>query len=154
MNTRFIEVYKVFKRMIDDYELDLITDEELAEVLKVYLDRSRGMEFKTCTKDIQSAVLLNEKAVEEGLASGVPVVEDWSFTVELGLDEIHILALGMVKAWVSPKLRNVDLMRKDYGDRDYKAVQGEGYLNVLDKINDKTDTEMRRAVIEYSYKDM
>lgn len=50
------------------------------------------------------------------------------------------------------KLHSADLMRKEIGDRDYKAVQGTNYLKELSKLDDKIEDEIRRYSVEYTYK--
>lgn len=123
--------------MIDDYEFGLITDEELKEILFEYLDTARSVYFPQCKKDLEKlTVELGNGEFEEDLTS----------------QEQYILALGMKKAWLSPKINNADLMSKAIGDRDYKAVQGTSYIKELSSLNEKIDDEIRRYAVEYTYK--
>lgn len=238
MATKFSDVFRIFLGKVDDYELALIDDVELAEILKGYLDTARSMYFDTCKQDIDTIKIVEEPTEEisdtveenddfsltyindndiinsdtdtseesdvtdvtddtdtseesditdvtdvadtseESDDSNVsidietPVTEDadsaedsleeitpkeeepqdWEFTVDLTQQEMEILALCMVKAWLSPKLRSADLMSKDVGDRDYKGVQGYNYLEKLNKLNNETNKEIREATIAYSFK--
>jgi hypothetical protein len=138
MATPFESIYKKFLSMIDDYELGLVTDEELNEILFEYLDRSRSLEFPQCRKDLEDIVDLGN-----GLGE---------FVDTLTSQEQYILALGMKKAWLSTKLNNADLMRKEIGDRDYKAVQGTGYLKELAKLDTQIKEEIREYAVAYTYK--
>lgn len=138
MTTSFDEIYRKFLKMVDDYELDLVSPEELNEILFDYLDTARSLYFPQCKKDLDNIV--------ESIGIG-------NFTVTLTSQEQHILALGMKKAWISPKKLSVDLMRKDIGDRDYKAVQGFNYLKELEMIDIRIENEIRRYAVEYTYKD-
>lgn len=138
MATPFTTIYKKFLAMVDDYEFAIVTDEELSEILFEYLDRSRSIEFPQCTKDLESIV-------ETGSGLG-------EFTETLTSQEQHILALGMKKAWLSVKLNNADLMRKEIGDRDYKTVQGTNYLKEISKLETKIEEEIRNYAVSYTYK--
>lgn len=123
--------------MIDDYELGLITSEELNEVMFLYLDESRSMYFPQCAKS------LDEITVSQGVGE---------FNETLNSQEQFILALGMKKAWLSSKINNADLMSKDIGDRDYKAIQGTNYIKELSKLNNLIKDEIREYSVQYTWK--
>lgn len=124
--------------MIDDYELGIPTQEELNEILFEYLDQARSLYFPQCKKDLES--------LTEDMGLG-------EFSEDLSSQEQYILALGMKKAWLSPKLNFSDNMTKEIGDRDYKAVQGTNYLKELSKLDEKIEDEIRRYAVAYTYKD-
>jgi hypothetical protein len=138
MATPFISIYKKFLSSVDDYELGLVSDEELNEILFGYLDKARGLDFPQCKKDLE--------AITENLGVG-------EFHEDLNSQEQHILALGMKKAWISTKLHNADLMTVAIGDRDYKAVQGTGYLKELSRIEEDIEDKIRDYAVAYTYKD-
>lgn len=137
MATPFIDIYKKFLMLIDDYELGLVSEEEMTLILFGYLDQARSLHFPQCKKNLESIT-------EEGGGLG-------HFNDELSSQEQYILALGMKKAWLSPKLNSVDLMKKAIGDRDYKAVQGTNYLRELSNLNEKIEEEIRNYTISYTY---
>lgn len=137
MATPFDSIYRKFLSLVDDYELGLVSDEELNEILFGYLDQARSLHFPTCSKDL-------EKIVE---SYGVGEFEE-----DLTSQEQYILALGMKKAWLSPKLNNADLMAKSIGDRDYKAVQGTNYIKELAKLDAQIEEEIRKYNVAYTYK--
>lgn len=115
-----------------------IPDEsELNEILFAFLDEARSLYFPQCKKNLD--------AITESNGVG-------EFADDLNSQEQFILALCMKKAWLSPKLHSADLMRKEIGDRDYKAVQGTNYLKELSKLDDKIEDEIRRYSVEYTYK--
>ena len=138
MPTSFTNIYRKFLKMIDDYDLAKINDEELSEVLFGYLDEARSLYFPQCKKNLDDII------EADGLGE---------FVDELDSTEQHILALGMKKAWLGSKLNNADLMRKDIGDRDYKAVQGDGYLRALSNLEKEYDEYIRAYAVMYTYKD-
>lgn len=132
MSTPFESIYQKFLIEIDDYELALIDDESLSETLRGYLSSASGLHFKKCRKDLSK-------------------VDDVGFLETLTLEEEHILALCMKKVWLSSKLMNADLMRKEIGDRDYKAVQGTGYIKELRTTMASLDKEIENATVDYTY---
>lgn len=138
MGTPFSDIYKKFLGLIDDYELNLISDEELNEVLFGFLDTAKSLYFPQCTKNLEDYT--ENKGVGE-------------FKEDLTSQEQHILALGMKKAWLSSKLMSNDLMTKDIGDRDYKAVQGTNYIKEISQLDSKLEDEIRRYAVIYTYND-
>lgn len=137
MATSFHSIYKKFLGLIDDYELGLVTDEELNEILFGYLDTARSLYFPQCKKDLEQ--------ITETLGVG-------EFHEDLTSQEQFILALGMKKAWLSPKLNNADLMSKAIGDRDYKAVQGTNYIKELSKLDAQIEDEIDGYAKAYTWK--
>lgn len=135
--TTFQSIYKKFLGLIDDYELALVNDEELNEVLFGYLDMARSLHFPQCTKDLEK--LTEVKGVGE-------------FEADLTSQEQSILALGMKKTWLSSKVNSADLMTKDIGDRDYKAIQGTSYIKELSKLDKTIEDEIYRYANAYTWK--
>jgi len=135
--TPFASIYKRFLSLIDDYELGIPSQEELNEILFEFLDQARSLHFPQCKKDLES--------ITENAGVG-------EFSDDLTTQEQYILALGMKKAWLSPKLNFADNMSKEIGDRDYKAVQGTNYLKELSKLDTQIEDEIRRYAISYTYK--
>lgn len=138
MATPFDRIYKKFLSLVNDYELALLEDLELQEVLFEYLDQARSLHFPQCKKDLE-AIKVDDFGGGE-------------FEETLNSQEQHILALGMKKAWLSSKLMNADLMRKSIGDRDYKAVQGTNYIKELSNLDTKIEEEIRNYAVQYTYK--
>lgn len=137
--TPFSSIYKKFLGQIDDYELGLVSDEELNEILFGFLDKARSLYFPQCKKDLENIV--------ENFGVG-------EFSEDLTSQEQHILALGMKKAWIEPKLSNADLMTKSIGDRDYKAVQGTNYIKELAKLDLQIEDEVDRYAKAYTWKNL
>jgi hypothetical protein len=135
--TSFQSIYKKFLGLIDDYELGLVSDEELNEILFGFLDQARSLHFPQCNKDLE--------LITESLGVG-------EFQEDLTSQEQYILALGMKKAWLSPKINFADNMTKSIGDRDYKAVQGHPYIKELSKLDAQIKEEIREYAVSYTYK--
>jgi hypothetical protein len=135
--TPFSSIYNKFLALVDDYELAIPDDEQLNEVLFMFLDKARSLHFPQCKKDL-------EKLTEQ---NGVGEFEE-----DLTSQEQFILALGMTKAWISPKVKNADLMSKAIGDRDYKAVQGTTYIKELSKLEKQIEDEVDDYAKQYSWR--
>lgn len=137
MATPFSSIYKKFLSLVDDYELSIPEEEERNQILFEFLDQARSLHFAQCNKDLEN--------ITENSGVG-------EFAVDLDSQEQYILALGMKKAWLSPKLNFADNMTKEIGDRDYKAVQGTNYLKELSKLDNQIEEEIRRYAVAYTYK--
>lgn len=137
MATPFAHIYKKFLSLIEDYELNIPTQEEQNEILFEFLDQARSLHFPQCNKDLDT--------LTEHMGIG-------EFAVDLDSQEQYILALGMKKSWLSPKLNFSDNMTKEIGDRDYKAVQGTYYIKELSRLDDKIEQEIQRYAVAYTYK--
>lgn len=137
MATPFKSIYKKFLSLIDDYELVIPSQDEQNEILFEFLDQARSLHFPQCTKDLEN--------ITENLGVG-------EFEEDLTSQEQYILALGMKKSWLSPKLNFSDNMIKEIGDRDYKATQGTGYIKELSKLDAQIEEEIRKYAVNYTYK--
>lgn len=137
MATPFSSIYKKFLSLVDDYELSIPDEEERNEILFEFLDQARSLHFAQCKKDLEN--ITEKRGVGE-------------FADSLDSQEQYILALGMKKAWLSPKLNFADNMTKEIGDRDYKAVQGTNYIKELSKLDNQIEEEIRRYSVAYTYK--
>lgn len=140
MATPFTKIYDRFLASVDDYELGLMTDEDLYELLFQWLDRAISLEFTTCYKDLNNMV---EPNYPDSLGE---------FNIDLDRQEINILALCMKKCWLEVKQSNADLMRRSIGDRDYRTVQGYQYLRELKDLKDDIDSAINEYQIAYTYK--
>lgn len=99
-----------------------------------------------------------ELIIEDETLNTEPSEEDYVFiaiegyfNADLTNTEQYILAKGMKKAWLSSKKFSADLMSKDIGDRDYKAVQGYNYIKELRSLDAELEEEIRRYGVQYTY---
>ncbi|UDM72743.1 hypothetical protein [Vagococcus fluvialis] len=135
METKFEEIYRLFLSSVDDYELSEVSEEELNEVMKTYL--------------IKAVVTLQMAMMEVGeFDEDLEIFKD-----KLSHPEKVILGKSMKLEWLGEKLYSADLMRKDIGDRDYKAVQGTDYLRQIGVMESRLRKEIHRDIIDLSYTD-
>lgn len=152
MATLFTSVYLKFLAEIDDYELGLVSNDELNNICFNYLDKARAMYFPQCKKDLDDVTIQLQSEIDglEPINAEVDRIVG-QFNEDLTNREQYILALCMKKAWLSSRLYSADLMSKDVGDRDYKAVQGTPYLKELGNLDKSIEEEIHKYAVEYTY---
>lgn len=134
MATKFEDIYDLFIAQIDDYELFSVSEEELKEVVQDYL-------LNGLIHLVEGPEYLYEVDVENK-----------SFSTDLSYPEKLLVAKCMTLEWINTKRNSAELMRKDIGDRDYKAVQGTAYLKQLSTSCNSLRAEIRQNLIRYSYR--
>ena len=133
MTTTFKEIYSLFLSQVDDYDFSMIGQDELDYIMEGYL---------------LSALL----TVQEVWTDMFDVdTTSKNFNIKLSLAEKLLLAKAMKLEWVREKKYSEELMRKDIGDRDYKAVQGTSYLEKLTMVEIELKKEIRNELMKYSY---
>lgn len=133
--TKFTDIYKMFISSIDSYELPTLDEDDLYD----YMEQLLMSGISDCI-----TVSPNRKIEEYNL-------ETKEFVEDLKHTEKVALARAMKLAWVSDKLYSEELMRKNIGDRDYKAEQGTDYLRRLSELDTKLRKEIEQLLIDYSY---
>ena len=71
---------------------------------------------------------------------------------DLDLDEIHILAYGMLMSWISPKIRREENLRQMMNDRDFSQLSIANMLGKLIDLSKHTKSELFRYKQRYAYK--
>lgn len=133
MNTKFEDVYSLFLQSIDDYELAQVEQDELEEVLSMYLLNCFGH-------------------LQEGVRDLSDIdIDSKEFNYEASHVEKLVIAKAMKLEWISTKKSSQELMEKAIGDRDYKAVQGTEYLKELTRVEKALRDEISRTLLNYSY---
>lgn len=133
MATSFNEIYPLFLSQIDDYDFGMISQEEMEGAMERYLIASLLTVQETLT-DVYDIDLTNKQ-----------------FNVDLEFPEKLLIAKAMKLEWVRGKKYSEELMRKDIGDRDYKAVQGTEYLETLTMVEKELKKEIRNELMKNAY---
>lgn len=139
MSTPFGEIYSVFLNDITDKKLvDLLTPDELGDVLEDYLRESVSIHFKQCKKDLRD--------IDDTLKQ---------FNVDLTHEEKVILAKGMKLKWLASNfIANESRLVSNLTTKDYKIFSPANHLKILLEINRDTQAEIKRLVISYLYDHM
>ena len=133
MATPFQDIYDKFLSLIDDYELAIISDEELDYLLSNYLDRAVSLDFKQCTKDLANY----DKELKQ-------------FNEDLTSEEQWIIAYGMVLSWIEPKIKRERLMRDAISDRDYQESSHANQLKELLNLEKLTREKLKEYIFNYT----
>ena len=102
MGTPVQDVYIKFLGMIEDEEWLLVDEEVIEDLLLNYLENAT-VEFHQCKKDLTIDY------------------ETMCFVEELGLNEILILAWGMLVHYLQPKIKREENLRQFVSDKDFKT---------------------------------
>lgn len=134
--TPFQSVYDKFLSYIDDYELALITTEELDDMLEGYLSRAVSLDFKQCKANLNNVDL-----------------DIKQFNEELTPEEQWIIATGMTLSWLEPKIKREDLLRAAISDRDYKESSHANQLDKLMELEQLTRRRLKQYIVSYTHND-
>ncbi|KGM93361.1 hypothetical protein IRP63_14770 (plasmid) [Clostridium botulinum] len=135
MSTPFSKIYDKFLSQIEDGDIANLSEGDLKAILFSYMDTSISLEFKQCKKDLLNHVDMDKE----------------EFTVDITSEEINIIALGMVVAYLQPKIRHEQLLIQQIGDRDYKTFSGANLLKELMELEQLTKRRLREYVNSYTY---
>lgn len=127
-NTSFEEVYSEFLSQISTYEYLDYNEEELKEELLTFLKRSMS---KFITKNFTMNEVLEE------------------FDRPLQDIEITILGLGMVEAWLSPKINNQLLLKQQLSSKDFTFYSSANHLKELQSLKKEISSDFHYYLQRY-----
>lgn len=136
LSTPFEDIYAIFLNDITDQRLvDLLTPDELGDILEDYLMESVAIHFKECKKDLNDMDL------------GAKV-----FNTDLTHEEKVILAKGMKLKWLASNfIANESRLVSRLTTKDYRIFSPANHLKVLLEINNETKKEVRELKMNYLY---
>lgn len=137
MATKFNIIYDKFLSQIDDEVLLKQSDEDIESFLLSYLEDAI-VDFKKCKKELLKYFNKEKK----------------QFEVDLDLEEVYILSLGMVLHWLQPKVFKLRHLRQSLGDRDFKLSSNWNTLKELNNTEQNKRKELRKYIISYTYNDL
>ena len=140
MGTQFVEVYNRFLgKITDDMYVELTPEDTIKDLRNLLIEAIPGFEFPRknlydySINEIikpENEVLNNEFII--GLLweetpennSEIPrlVVENSSFNVELTSEEVNILAILMMCAWLQRQITSIENTRMKYSGSDFKMT--------------------------------
>lgn len=135
MATPFTDVYTKFNTITEDAKLfGLLTDDELEDLLEIFLSKSRTVYFKNCLVD-----LTDINTTTKQFNQTVDEQSQW------------ILAEGMKLTWLERKLYAEENLRGKISNKDY-SYHSEG--NLIDNLNElvkSTKVSIRDLTVSYSF---
>ena len=153
MGTPFTDVYNRFLgKITDDMYVELTPQDTIRDLRNLIIDAIPGFEFprhnlydytiQTETKD-EDKVLTSDFIVgliwddmPEDSMNMVPrvIIEKSEFTAELTSEEINILAIIMMCAWVQRQVTSIENTRMKYSGSDFKMTSQANHLSKLQSL--------------------
>lgn len=125
--TPFTSVYDAFFRLITDDMYMEISEEETREDCK--------------------GLLLASIPLFEFPEEVIDITDNDTFTRELTLEEINILAYGMVEIWLQRQIASVEVVRQKFSGTDFKLTSQASHLQRLMSLLTETKNEYRRLMM-------
>ena len=153
MGTPFTDVYNRFLgKITDDMYVELTPQDTIRDLRNMIIDAIPGFEFprhnlydytieteikdedKVLTSDFIIGMLWDE--MPEDSKNAVPrlMVERSSFAAELTSEEINILAILMMCAWVQRQVTSIENTRMKYSGSDFKMTSQANHLSKLQSL--------------------
>lgn len=134
MSTQYSEIYDLYSGMTNDYEhlsLPLINQDE---ILEGWLLVSIG-EFTKCKID---------------LSDRDDMLKQFN---QILTDEIKvILAKGILKCWLSPKLYNIDNLKNTLASKDFNQYSPANLLKEIRQTFKEANKDFKNSIGDYKHK--
>lgn len=131
--TSYDVIFRRFLNRITDYDLPLLPEEDLDEMMCGWLI-SAIANFTRCKSDLSNR---DDDAQ--------------TFNADLTNYEIEVLSLYMVCAWLDQKINSVLLTNQFIGGKESNYYSQANQLSQLKALRDATFTEARKLPRDYSY---
>ena len=134
MGTPIQDVYRKFLGMIEDEEWLLVEDEVIEDLMLNYLENAT-VEFNQCKKDLSIDY------------------DTMTFEETLSMNEIMILAWGMVIHYLQPKIKREENLRQFVSDKDFSKLSNANMLMRLMNLEDKARKQLETYQGKYRFKE-
>lgn len=134
MGTPIQAVYRKFLGMIEDEEWLLVDEDVIEELMLNYLENAT-VEFTQCKKDLSIDY------------------DSLCFYEELSLNEILILAWGMVIHYLQPKIKREENLRQFISDKDFSKLSNANMLAKLMMLEKDARKQLETYQNKYKFKD-
>ena len=134
MGTPVEEIYRKFLGMIEDEEWLLVDEDVIEDLMLNYLENA-AVEFHQCKKDL--TIDFNNMC----------------FVEELNMNEILILAWGMVIHYLQPKIKREENLRQFVSDKDFSKLSNANMLMRLMGLEDKARKQLEVYQNKYRFKE-
>ena len=134
MATRFSEVYDRFLgKITDDMYLELTPQDTLRDLQNLIIEAIPGFEFprKPLTYSLLVEKIPTEEIAENDFVLEENKVDKSSFDEDLTSEEINILAILMMTAWVQRQVTSIENTRMKYSGSDFKMTSQANHLSKL-----------------------
>lgn len=149
MGTPFTKVYNRFLgKITDDMYIELTPEDTIKDLQNLIIDAIPGFEFprkNLMDYEIKTAVKREDELVPDDFVIGVVwgtipeddaqipnvIIEQSSFAAELTEEEINILALLMMCAWVNRQVASIENTRMKFTSSDFKMTSQANHLSKM-----------------------
>ena len=150
MGTPFVTVYNRFLgKITDDMYVELTPEDTIRDLRNLLIEAIPGFEFprkNLFDYEIAQEVKKEDTVTEEDFiigivwdddmfdeSDGIPyvVVEHSNFGVELTSEEVNILAILMMCAWVQRQVSSIENTRMKYSGSDFKMTSQANHLQKM-----------------------
>lgn len=159
MGTQFTTVYNRFlSKITDDMYMELTPEDTIKDLQKLLINAIPGFEFPR--KNLNDYTLLIDKIPqselteedfvigivwgelpEDNTAPSYVLVEKSYFQSELTIEEINILAILMMEAWVQRQVTSIENTRMKYSGSDFKMTSQANHLSKLLSLLSETQRQ-------------
>lgn len=139
MGTTFTEVYNRFLgKITDDMYMELTPQDTIRDLRNLMIEALPGFEFPrkdlmnySIETEIKSASSITEADFVLMIDEENAQVEKSSFNVELTSEEVNIIAILMMIAWVQRQVTSIENTRMKYSGSDFKFTSQANHLAKL-----------------------
>ena len=150
MGTKFTEIYNRFLgKITDDMYVELTPQDTIRDLRNLLIDAIRGFEFprhNLYDYSIKSEIKFEDEVDKDDFIIGIlwdempedsinevprVEIEHSSFVAELTSEEINILAILMMCAWVQRQVTSIENTRMKYSGTDFKMTSQANHLSKL-----------------------
>lgn len=168
MGTPFTKVYNRFLgKITDDMYIELTPEDTIKDLQNLIIDAIPGFEFprkNLMDYEIKTAVKREDELDPDDFVIGVVwgtipednaqipnvIIEQSSFAAELTDEEINILALLMMCAWVNRQVASIENTRMKFTSSDFKMTSQANHLSKL--MNLLTEVQRQSFHMQRLYK--
>lgn len=168
MGTPFTKVYNRFLgKITDDMYIELTPEDTIKDLQNLIIDAIPGFEFprkNLMDYEIKTAVKREDELLPDDFVIGVVwgtipednaqipnvIIEQSSFAAELTDEEINILALLMMCAWVNRQVASIENTRMKFTSSDFKMTSQANHLSKM--MNLLTEVQRQSFHMQRLYK--
>ena len=153
MGTPFVDVYNRFLgKITDDMYVELTPQDTIRDLRNLIIDAIPGFEFprhdlynyiieseikredEVLTSDFIIGMLWDDISEDNMDMAPKVMVEKSNFAAELTSEEINILAILMMSAWVQRQVTSIENTRMKYSGSDFKMTSQANHLSKLQSL--------------------
>lgn len=168
MGTPFTKVYNRFLgKITDDMYIELTPEDTIKDLQNLIIDAIPGFEFprkNLMDYEIKTAVKREDELLPDDFVIGVVwgtipeddaqipnvIIEQSSFAAELTDEEINILAILMMCAWVNRQVASIENTRMKFTSSDFKMTSQANHLAKM--MNLLTEVQRQSLHMQRLYK--